>query len=109
MNTADRRMEIISILMVRHHTTARELAEELGVSIRTIQNDIRALSYSYPIYTKQGENGGVFIRDGYRPYGNTLTPAELEKLCDLYSMTEGEYKKILSQVIRKYGPDKLEL
>ena len=109
MDTADRRMEIVSILMVRHHTTAGELAEELGVSVRTIHNDIRALSYGYPIYTRQGENGGVFMRDGYRPYGNTLTRMELKVLCDLYRMAGGEYRKILSQVIRKYGPDKLEL
>lgn len=109
MDTTDRRMEIISILMVRHYTTAKELSEELGVSVRTIQNDIRSLSYGYPIYTKQGEHGGIFIRDGYRPYGNTLTHAELKTLCDLYRMTEGERKKILAQVIHKYGPDKLEL
>lgn len=37
MNTADRRAEIISILMVRRRITAKELAEEFNVTIRTIQ------------------------------------------------------------------------
>lgn len=109
MDTADRRMEIISILTVRHHATARELAEELGVSVRTIQNDIVALSSGYPIYTKQGENGGIFISDDYKPYGNTLTRLELKTLQKLYGTAVGEDKKILWQVIRKYGPDKLLL
>lgn len=44
MNTADRRAEIISILMVRRRITAKELAEEFNVTVRTIQNDIQALS-----------------------------------------------------------------
>ena len=62
MNTVHRRTEIINILIIRRHTTANELAQEFGVSIRTIQYDIQALTPVYPIYTKQGENGGIFIR-----------------------------------------------
>ena len=60
MNTADRRTEIISILMVRRRITAKELAEEFNVTIRTIQNDIQALSLGFPIYTRQGGDGGIF-------------------------------------------------
>ncbi len=60
MNTMNRRIEIINILIIRRHTTANELAQELGVSIRTIQYDIQALSPQYPIYTKPGENGGFY-------------------------------------------------
>ena len=37
MNTVHRRTEIINILIIRRHTTANELAQEFGVSIRTIQ------------------------------------------------------------------------
>lgn len=47
MNTMNRRIEIINILIIRRHTTANELAQELGVSIRTIQYDIQALSPQY--------------------------------------------------------------
>lgn len=109
MNTMNRRMEIINILIVRRHTTANELAQELGVSIRTIQYDIQALSPQYPIYTKPGENGGLFIREDYKPYSNSLTLTELNNLRELYRHTEGEHKKILLQIIRKYGPDKVEI
>ncbi len=54
MNATDRRMEIISILVVSGHVTAGELAQEFSVTRRTILNDVVALTYGYPIYTKQG-------------------------------------------------------
>ena len=73
MDTAHRRMEIISILSVKGHITARELAWELGVTIRTIHHDIFTLTFDYPIYTKPGCGGGIFITDNYKPYTNTLT------------------------------------
>ena len=59
MNTADRRAEIINILLVRRRITAKELADEFHVTVRTIQNDIQALSLGFPIYTKQGGDGGI--------------------------------------------------
>lgn len=105
MNTAHRRMEIINILILRRRVTASELAQEFGVSVRTIQYDIQALSPVYPIYTKQGENGGIFIRDDYKPYVNSLSPIELQVLQELVELTEGLHRKILIQVIQKYGPD----
>ena len=105
MNTAHRRMEIINILILRRCVTASELAQEFGVSVRTIQYDIQALSPVYPIYTKQGENGGIFIRDDYKPYVNSLSPIELQVLQELLELTEGLHRKILIQVIQKYGPD----
>ena len=109
MNTADRRAEIISILMVSRRITAKELAEEFNVTIRTIQNDIQALSLGFPIYTRQGGDGGIFVGDNYKPYMNTLTPLELKVLHEMYELADGIHKKVLFQLIRKYGPDKLEL
>ena len=55
MTAADRRLEIISILVVSGHTTSKELAQEFGVTRRTILHDVSVLSYGYPIYTKLGE------------------------------------------------------
>lgn len=109
MDVMHRRHEILNILVIRRHVTAQELAHEMGVSIRTIGYDIQILSLYYPIYTRQGDNGGIFIEENYKPYVNTLTAKELKVLYELFSKTEGEYKKILSQIIRKYGPDKFKL
>ena len=86
-----------------------ELAEEFNVTVRTIQNDIQALSLGFPIYTRQGGDGGIFVGDNYKPYMNTLTPLELKVLHEMYGLADGIHKKVLFQLIRKYGPDKLEL
>ena len=107
MNAVDRRMEIINILIIRRRITAQELAEEFGVTTRTIQNDIQALSPGYPIYTKQGGDGGIFMREDYNPHTNILTPEELKTLHELHDGADEIHKKILFQMIRKYGPDKL--
>ena len=109
MNAAERRNEIISILVVRHHIKTKELASELDVSINTIKNDIQALSFAYPIYTKPGVAGGVFMGRHYNPYINSLTPKELETLKELYEEAEDRHKEVLAQILHKYGPDKLEI
>lgn len=109
MNAAHRRAEIMNILIIRRHTTARELAVDFGVSVRTINYDIQSLTPYYPIYTKQGENGGIFIREDYRPYTNSLTQIELEVLQNLKENTEGLHREVLEQLICKYGPDKLRV
>ena len=109
MDTAHRRMEIISILSARGHTTMRELAWELDVSRRTIMNDVIALSFDYPVYTKPGEGGGVFITEKYKPYTNTLTLTEQKTLCGLYDKAEGKEKEIPFRIIHKYGADKLKI
>ena len=64
MTATYRRMEIVSILVASGHVTARELAQEFGVCICTIRNDIMLLSYGYPIYTKLGAGEEIFTMDG---------------------------------------------
>ena len=109
MNAAERRNEIISILIVWHHITVKELADEFDVAVRTIKNDIQALSFAYPIYTKPGVAGGIFMGGHYNPHSNSLTLKELETLKEVYEGAEDRHKEVLAQIIHKYGPDKLEL
>lgn len=109
MNAAHRRMEIVSILAARGHITMQELAWELEVSRRTIEHDVVTLSLDYPIYTKPGEGGGIFITKDYKPYGNTLTQTEQETLSRMYHKAEGRDKEILFRIIRKYGAYNLKI
>lgn len=109
MDTENRRREIINLLIMQRRTTAKELAEEFGVTTRTIQNDIQALSSGFPIYTKPGGDGGIFIGENYRPYNNTLSSHELEILHEMHELAEGIHKKILFRLISRYGPDKPEV
>ena len=109
MNTTDRRKNIMNILIFRRRTTAKELAEELDVTTRTIMKDIQALSPEYPIYTRLGGNGGIFINDDYQPYNNTLTAEELKELREVYGESTGKRKRMLFQILKKYGPSSIPL
>ena len=61
MGTAERRIEILKILSKRRSEKTKKLAEELGVSERTIRRDILVLSLTEPIYTRAGRYGGVWL------------------------------------------------
>jgi len=57
-----RLLELVYILLHRKSVPARVLAEQLGVSRRTIYRDIETLSMAgIPIYTEKGKNGGVSL------------------------------------------------
>lgn len=104
MNTSDRRRKIMNILTFRRHTTARELAEELGVTTRTIRNDVQALSPEFPIYTQQGGNGGIFLIDGAGKYHNSLSHEQLECLEKVAASSGTEDKKTILSIINEFGP-----
>ena len=58
----NRLLELVYILLHRKSIPAKELAEQLGVSRRTIYRDIETLSIAgIPIYTEQGKGGGVSL------------------------------------------------
>ena len=62
----ERRRRLITVLYERQSDTIGNLAFEFSVSSHTIRNDIRVLELEYPIYTKMGAGGGVFILDSSR-------------------------------------------
>ncbi len=78
---ADRLLSILMLLQVRGHMTARELAERLEVSERTIYRDIEALSVAgVPVYAERGPGGGCMLAEGYRTNLTGLTEAEVRTL-----------------------------
>lgn len=87
MGTAERRMEIMRILCRRRHETIKNLAEEFGVSTRTILRDIEVLSISEPIYTQYGRYGGIYIADDYSINKMYMTDRELSLLNKLLSLS----------------------
>lgn len=64
---ATRLVRLVIELQRRQRATGRELAEVLGVSVRTIYRDVEALSLmDVPVYTESGPGGGIRLLDGYQ-------------------------------------------
>ena len=96
MGASERRSEIIRILCRRRHETIPNLAEEFGVSTRTILRDIEVLSATEPIYTLCGRYGGVFVTNDYVMSKMYMTEAELSVLKKLALFADNRSTCILS-------------
>ena len=78
---ADRLIAITLLLQARGKMTARELAEELEVSRRTILRDVDALSTAgIPLYAEGGHGGGIALDAQYRVTLTGLTEGEASTL-----------------------------
>ncbi|GAA0109278.1 HTH domain-containing protein [Clostridium tertium] len=100
----ERRMEIIKVLCKRRSETMENLAEEFGVTSRTIRNDIDYLSLSYPIETVRGRyGGGVKIIGDFeldRKYLNSQQKTLLEKLKESLS---GQELSIMNTILSDFA------
>ncbi|MDI6104685.1 WYL domain-containing protein [Actinoplanes sp. NEAU-A12] len=74
---ASRLLSVVLLLQDRGRLTAQQLAESLGVSVRTVYRDIEALAAAgVPVYAELGAGGGYQLVDGYRTRLTGLTPQE---------------------------------
>ena len=110
MGTAERRYEIMKILCRRRYETIRNIASEFGVSMRTVQRDIEALSETEPIYTQFGKYGGVYVVEGYSMDQMYMKDSELDVLQKLYIAAEKnealltiDEKNLLGSLISQYS------
>ena len=116
MGTAERRYEIMKILCRHRYETIRNLASEFGVSMRTVQRDIEALSRTEPIYTQCGKyGGGVYVVEGYSMDRMYMKDSELDVLQKLYiaadkneDLLSFDEKNLLSSLISQYSKPKIK-
>ena len=78
---ADRLISIMLLLQVHRRLTARDLADRLEVSERTIHRDMDALSTAgIPVYAERGVGGGWSLVEGYETNLTGLSEAEIQTL-----------------------------
>jgi predicted DNA-binding transcriptional regulator YafY len=107
---AERLLRIVILLQSRGKVTASELADELEVSVRTVQRDMEALSGAgIPVYAVRGGDGGWALLESYRTSLSGLTasdvlsivvgrPPRLLKDLGLDDPGEGPVLKLMEQV-----------
>ena len=104
MGGYQRRWKILTEICKRRHDTCENLANEFGVTARTIQTDIQILSCSYPIECIRGRfGGGVRIADWFT-LKSGLTDAQLSLLQRLSKQLKGNDLHIMESIITRYAP-----
>jgi predicted DNA-binding transcriptional regulator YafY len=78
---ASRLLSALLLLQSRGRVSARVLAAELGVSVRTVYRDMDALhAAGIPVYAGSGPDGGYQLVEGFRTRLTGLTEAEAQAL-----------------------------
>lgn len=100
----ERRRRLIAALYERQNDTVGNLAFEFSVNSHTIRNDIRVLELEYPIYTKMGAGGGVFILDSSRLQQRWLTVRQRKLLMDVCNILDDEQALAMKSIIGALSP-----
>ncbi|MFF3694649.1 helix-turn-helix transcriptional regulator [Streptomyces sp. NPDC002221] len=79
--SAGRLLSLLLLLQSRGRMSARAIAEELGVSVRTAYRDLTRLQDAgVPVYAEPGRGGGYQLLDGYRTCLTGMSEGEARAL-----------------------------
>lgn len=103
MTASERRYAILTALCRRRYDTRANHAFEFGVSKRTIEHDVMLLSLKFPVYTKQGGGGGIFVMAGFLLDRPGMNERQLRLLRRLFATLSGEDRDTVGEMLRIYG------
>ncbi|WP_328914184.1 MULTISPECIES: helix-turn-helix transcriptional regulator [unclassified Streptomyces] len=79
--SAGRLLSVLLLLQSRGRMSARGIADELGVSVRTAYRDLARLQTAgIPVYAEPGRGGGYQLLDGYRTRLTGMSEGEARAL-----------------------------
>ena len=103
MTASERRNAILEDLCMRRFERINNLAFQYGVTERTIRNDIMILSLEYPIYTAQGNGGGIYVDKNFR-LGKVFLKSEQQELLErLLPGLDGKDAEVLKTILKTFG------
>ena len=104
MSPSERRSAILRLLCKRRHETATNLAEEFGVSERTIRADLVILSCYYPIQVLRGRyGGGVSLPNWFHMESKTLSPKQEALRRKLRGTLDGDDLQVLNSILAQFA------
>lgn len=96
MNRIDRLFGILTLLQSRRYTSAEQVAEQFGISIRTVYRDIRALGeQGVPVSFEPHK--GYFVVQGYFLPPVTFSTEEANALLLMETMVQGFADRSISK------------
>ena len=107
LTATERRRALLETLCKRRFDTRENLAFEFGVSKRTIEYDVTVLSINYPVYTVQGNGGGIRVMDGFDLDKPRLTEKQTAFLVKLLPALSAEDKKAMAEILNDCGATKI--
>ena len=103
MTANERRNAILEILCMRRVEKINNLAFQFGVTEKTIRRDILTLSLEYPIYTAQGNGGGIYVDKNFRLGRVYLKNEQQELLERLLPGLNGKDEETMKSIIKTFG------
>jgi len=101
----ERREAIREYLFSERFANIENLANEFGVSKRTIRYDVEALTCLYPVETVRGRyGGGVKLADWYHPSRSKLAPEQMALLKKLAPSLNGSDLVVMNSIISQFAP-----
>lgn len=107
MTANDRRKTILEVLSDRREENMQNLAFEFNVSERTIMRDIEMLTCSAPVYTVQGNTGGIRVADGWYVSRRYMSEDDENILRKMLPGLQTEQQDALRRVLSAFAKPKI--